>query len=117
VPTQRFGDFEVDPAAGQLRKRGLKLRLSGQPLEILCLLIARHGDVVTRDELRSKLWANDTHVDFNHGLNAAINKLRETLGDSADSPRYVETLPRRGYRFIAPLKLDSGVPISPRSSE
>lgn len=101
--TRRFGDYEVDLVAGEVRKRGLKLSLSGQPFEILRLLLERAGDVVTREELRARLWAGDTFVDFDHGLNAAVNKLRETLGDSAHKPRYLETLPRRGYRFIAPV--------------
>jgi cholera toxin transcriptional activator len=102
----RFGEFELDLAAGELRKKGRKLRLQEQPFQILALLLERSGDVVTRDELRQKLWAADTFVDFDHGLNTAVNKLREVLGDSASSPRYIETLARRGYRFIAPLQKD-----------
>src|SRR5262249_42951002 len=97
----RFGPFEVDPHTHELWKFGTRLKLSGQPLEILLVLLNRPGKLVTRDELRSRLWPADTFVDFNHGLNAAVNKLREALSDSAESPRYVETLPRRGYRFIA----------------
>jgi cholera toxin transcriptional activator len=100
----RFGVFELDLAAGELRKNGAKLRLQEQPFQVLALLLERAGDVVTRDELRQKLWPADTFVDFDHGLNAAVNKLRETLGDSASSPRYIETLARRGYRFIAPVQ-------------
>jgi DNA-binding winged helix-turn-helix (wHTH) protein len=102
----RFGLFELDLSAGELRKNGRKLRLQEQPFQILALLIERSGDVVTREELRQKLWAADTFVDFDHGLNTAVNKLREVLGDSASSPRYIETLARRGYRFIAPLQKD-----------
>jgi DNA-binding winged helix-turn-helix (wHTH) protein len=96
--------FELDLSAGELRKSGVKLRLQGQPLQVLALLVERAGDVVTREELRQKLWPSDTFVDFDHSLNTAINKVRETLGDSATSPRYVETLARRGYRFIAPVE-------------
>ncbi|MBC8646614.1 MAG: winged helix-turn-helix domain-containing protein, partial [Thermoanaerobaculia bacterium] len=101
APRTRFGPFEVDLRAGELRKHGVRLKLTGQPLEILALLLEQPGQVVTRDELRQKLWPGNTFGDFDHGLNAAVNKLREALGDSAESPRYVETLPRRGYRFIA----------------
>jgi cholera toxin transcriptional activator len=100
----RFGVFELDLSAGELRKSGAKLRLQGQPFQVLALLLERAGDVVTREELREKLWASDTFVDFDHSLNTAINKVREALGDSASSPRYVETLARRGYRFIAPVQ-------------
>ncbi len=100
----RFGVFELDLGAGELRKNGAKLRLQEQPFQVLALLLERAGDVVTRDELRQKLWPADTFVDFDHSLNTAVNKLRETLGDSASSPRYIETLARRGYRFIAPTQ-------------
>ena len=100
----RFGVFELDLTAGDLRKSGVKLRLQGQPFQVLALLLERAGQVVTREELRQKLWPSDTFVDFDHGLNTAINKVRDTLGDSATSPRYVETLARRGYRFIAPVE-------------
>lgn len=100
----RFGVFEVDLTAGELRKRGVKLRLQGQPFQVLALLLDRAGEVVTREELQQKLWPSDTFVDFDHSLNTAINKVREALGDSASSPRYVETLARRGYRFIAPVQ-------------
>jgi len=98
----RFGVFELDLAAGELRKNGTKLRLQEQPFQVLALLLERPGDVVTREELRQKLWPADTFVDFDHSLNTAVNKLREVLGDSASSPRFIETLARRGYRFIAP---------------
>ena len=100
----RFGVFELDLAAGELRKNGTRLRLQDQPFHVLGLLLERAGDVVTREELRQKLWPADTFVDFDHSLNTAVNKLRETLGDSASSPRYIETLARRGYRFIAPVQ-------------
>ena len=100
----RFGPFEVDLHTHELWKFGTKLKLVGQPFEILSVLLSRPGELVTREELRARLWPGDTFVDFNHGLNAAVNKLREALSDSADTPRYVETLPRRGYRFVAPIE-------------
>jgi cholera toxin transcriptional activator len=100
----RFGLFELDLSAGELRKSGVKLRLQGQPFQVLALLLERAGEVVTRDELQQKLWPSDTFVDFDHSLNTAINKVREALGDAASNPRYVETLARRGYRFIAPVQ-------------
>ena len=96
----RFGTFEVDVDAGELRKSGVKLKLTGQPFQVLSILLERPGEVVTREELQKRLWP-DTFVDVDHNLNTAINKIREVLGDSAESPRFVETLPRRGYRFIA----------------
>ena len=100
----RFGVFEVDLRSGELRKQGLKIKLQGQPIQILALLLERPGDVVTREEIQKKLWPAETFVDFEHGLNAAIKKLRAALGDSADSPRFVETLHRRGCRFIYPVE-------------
>jgi DNA-binding winged helix-turn-helix (wHTH) protein/Tol biopolymer transport system component len=103
----RFGSFEVDLRAGELRKGGLRIRLQTQPFQILGMLLARPGEVVTREELRQALWPSDTFVDFDHGLNNAINRLRETLGESAESPRFLETLPRRGYRFIASVSFSS----------
>jgi DNA-binding winged helix-turn-helix (wHTH) protein len=104
----RFGDFEADLRAGDVRKQGHRIRLQEKPFQILALLLERAGDVVTRDELRQKLWPSDTFVDFDHSLNTAVNKLRETLGDSASSPRYIETLARRGYRFIGPVQSGMG---------
>jgi TolB-like protein/DNA-binding winged helix-turn-helix (wHTH) protein/Tfp pilus assembly protein PilF len=98
----RFDDFELDVRAGQLRKRGFRLRLQGQPLQVLAVLLNRAGEVVTREELRSQIWSADTFVDFDHSLHNAIARIREALGDSAETPRYIETLPRRGYRFLAP---------------
>jgi cholera toxin transcriptional activator len=100
----RFGIFELDFRAGELRKNGARLRLQEQPFQVLAVLLERAGDVVTREDLRQKLWPSDTFVDFDHSLNTAINKVREALGDSASSPLYVETLARRGYRFIAPVQ-------------
>src|SRR5690349_11835294 len=96
----RFGNFEVDFRTGELRKNGLRIKLHSQPLAVLEMLLQTPGEVVTREQLHQKLWGGDTFVDFEQGLNKAINKLRDALGDSAESPRYIETLPRRGYRFI-----------------
>jgi len=101
----RFGPFEADLRAGELRKHGMKLKLVGQPFEVLAMLLERPGQLVTREELRARLWPTDTFVDFDHGLNAAVNKLRDALSDSAEKPTYVETLPRRGYRFISAVDL------------
>ena len=100
---QRFGAFEFEPHAGELRKRGIRIRLEGQPLAILRMLLERPGDLVTREELQKELWPADTFVDFDHSLNAAIKRLRAALNDSANAPRYVETLARRGYRFMGAL--------------
>ena len=100
----RFGVFEIDPQAGELRKSGVKLKLQDQPFQVLITLLGKPGLIVTREELRKELWDTDTFVDFEHSLATAINKIRETLGDSADNPRFIETLPRRGYRFIAPVE-------------
>src|ERR1035437_4335919 len=103
VPEIRFGTFEVDLRSGELRKNGVNLKLSGQPFQVLAVLLERPGEVITREEFQKRLWP-DTFVDFDHNLNTAINKIREVLGDSAESPRFVETLPRRGYRFIYPVE-------------
>lgn len=99
----RFGLFELDLRSGELRKAGLKIRLQEQPLQVLAMLLERPGEVVTREDLQQRLWSGDTFVDFENSLNKDINKIREALGDSAENPRFVETLPRRGYRFIAPV--------------
>ena len=96
----RFGSFEANLRAGELRKRGLKVRLQDQPFQILVMLLERPGELVTRQEIHQKLWPADTFVGFDHGLNNAINRLRDALGDSAETPRFIETLPRKGYRFI-----------------
>src|SRR5262249_26593437 len=101
----RFGLFEVDGRLGELRKQGRIVRLRGRPLDILLLLLSGAGDLVSRDDLRQRLWPADTFVDFDHGLNSAMNRLREALGDSAETPRFIQTLPKRGYRFIAPIEL------------
>jgi DNA-binding winged helix-turn-helix (wHTH) protein len=92
-----FGVFELDLRAGELRKYGLRVRLQEQPFQVLAMLLEHPGEVVTREELQKKLWPADTFVDFDHGLNKAINKLRDALGDSAESPRFVETVARHGY--------------------
>jgi TolB-like protein/DNA-binding winged helix-turn-helix (wHTH) protein/tetratricopeptide (TPR) repeat protein len=99
----RFGQFEVDTRSGELRRGGIKVKLSGQPFDVLLALLEKPGQVVTREELHDKLWSQDTFVDFEQGLNKAINKVREALGDDADNPRFIETLPRRGYRFLGPV--------------
>jgi len=103
-----FGVFEVDLHAGELRKQGMRIKLRDQSFQILLLLLARPGEIISRDELRKQLWLADTFVDFDRGLNKAVNHLRDALGDSAESPRFIETLPKRGYRFIAPV--DAGRP-------
>ncbi len=99
----RFGVFELDLRSGELQKQGRKIRLEGQPVQVLICLLESPGELVTREELHRKLWPADTFVNFEHGLNAAVKRLRQALNDSADNPRFVETLPRRGYRFIAPI--------------
>src|SRR6201981_3761819 len=102
----RFGTFEVDVRAGELRKQGKRIKLQDQPFQVLSALLQRPGDMVSRQELRSQIWPQNTFVDFDNSLNTAINKLREALGDSADNPRFIETLPRRGYRFLAAVTKD-----------
>ena len=109
----RFGIFEADLRTGELRKRGARIRLQEQPFQVLAVLLARPGELVTRDELQGRLWTADTFVDFDHGLNKAINKIREALGDSAESPRFVETVARRGYRFIADVAVVDLEPAPP----
>jgi TolB-like protein/DNA-binding winged helix-turn-helix (wHTH) protein/Tfp pilus assembly protein PilF len=113
----RFGVFEADLEAGELRKHGLRLKLSEQPFQILAMLVARPGEVVSREVLRERLWPSDTFVDFDHGLNNAVMRLREVLGDSSDHPRFIETLPRRGYRFIAPVELKGTAAVHPAQEE
>jgi Tol biopolymer transport system component/DNA-binding winged helix-turn-helix (wHTH) protein len=103
--TRRFGAFEVDLHSGELRRNGLKVKLQEQPLQVLALLLERPGEVVSRDDLRNRLWRADTFVDFDHSLNAAIKRLRDALGDSAENPRFVETVARRGYRFVGPVEV------------
>jgi Tol biopolymer transport system component/DNA-binding winged helix-turn-helix (wHTH) protein len=102
----RFGPFELNPDAGEVRKRGIRIRVQDQPLKLLNALVERPGELITREELQRRLWPDDTFVDFEHGLNAAATRLRQALGDSAQTPRFVESIPRRGYRFIAPVELN-----------
>src|ERR1700712_2382219 len=102
----RFGPFEVDAVTGELRRSGIRLRLAGQPFRILVALLARSGELVTREQLRDEVWTESTFVDFEHGLNAAVNKLRRALGDAAEKPRYIETIPGRGYRFIGAVQAE-----------
>ena len=105
----RFGPFELDPHSGELHSNGAHVILAEQPLRLLLALLDRPGQLVTRDELRQRLWPDDTFVDFEHGLNAAVKRLRDALHDSADSPRYIETLPRRGYRFVGEIEASPAV--------
>src|SRR5215472_900130 len=112
----RFGVFEVDPRAGELRSKGSRVKLQEQPLQVLLAVLDKPGEVVTREELRARLWPTDTFVDFDHGLNAAVRRLRDALGDTAENPRYIETLPRRGYRFIAATVPDAIQPVQIQSA-
>src|SRR5260370_23116128 len=106
----RFGVFELDLRAGELRKHGLRIRFQEQPFQLLAMLLEHPGEVVTREELQKKLWPADTFVDFDHGLNKAISKIREALSDSPESPRFVQTVARRGYRLLAEVKVVDTVP-------
>lgn len=108
----RFGTFDVDLRSGEVLKHGIRLKIQGQPFQVLTLLLEHPGEVVTREEFRQKLWPGDTFVDFDTGLNSAVKKLREALGDSAEEPRYIETLPRRGYRFVAHVEIGFSAPVS-----
>jgi len=104
VARYRFGVFEADAATGELRRRGLRVKLNAQPFQLLLMLIERPGELLTRDQITRELWTDGTFVDYDHGVNSAINRIREALGDSAGNPRFVETLARRGYRFVAPVE-------------
>ena len=106
-----FGPFAYDESSGELHKHGIRVRLQGQPLHILSAMLRRSGQVISRDEFQQELWPRSTFVDFDHGMNAAMNLLRQALGDSAEQPRYIETLPGRGYRFIAPTQVASPPPV------
>ncbi len=112
----RFGDFQLDLRAGELQKHGLRIRLQEQPFKVLVLLLTRPGGMVTREELHSTLWPGDTFVDFEHGLNNIMNRLREVLGDSSETPRFIETLPRRGYRFVGSVRSLEAEAVSPDAS-
>ena len=100
----RFGVFEVDTPTGELRRQGVRVKLNAQPFQVLCLLLDRPGELLTREEISRELWPDGTFVDYDHGVNSAVNRIREALGDSASSARFVETLARRGYRFVAPVE-------------
>ncbi len=122
----RFGVFEADAATGELRRQGLRVKLNAQPFQILLMLLDRPGQLVTRDEISRVLWPEGTFVDYEHGVNSAVNRIREALGDTAGSPRFIETLARRGYRFLAPVeripdrisdRIDSGDAPQPALSE
>src|ERR1700757_1331080 len=106
----RFGTFEADLSRHELRKSGVRIKLHGQPFEVLAMLLERPGETVPREVLQQRLWPTDTFVDFGHGVNTAINRLREALGDSAENPRFIETVPRRGYRFIGPIEVPQTTP-------
>ncbi|HUO16133.1 MAG TPA: transcriptional regulator [Verrucomicrobiae bacterium] len=118
----RFGPFEVEPRSGEMRKQGRVVSLTGQPFEILVMLLERPGEVVLRTEIRDRLWPDGTFVDFDHSLNTAVNRIRDVLGDSATNPRFIETLARRGYRFVAPVEVPTpdetnGAPFSVSPSD
>ena len=100
----RFGAFEADAATGELRRQGVRVRIHAQPFQVLMMLVERQGEVVTREEISRELWPDGTFVDYEHGVNSAVNRMREALGDKANSPRFVETLARKGYRFVAPVE-------------
>jgi cholera toxin transcriptional activator len=101
----RFGVFEADASTGELRRQGMRVKINAQPFQLLCMLLERPGELVTREEIARTLWPDGMFVDFEHGVNSAVNRIREALGDAASSPRFVETLARRGYRFVAPVEL------------
>jgi cholera toxin transcriptional activator len=114
----RFGVFEADPSTGELRRKGIKVKLHAQPFQLLFLLLERPGEMLTREEICRNLWPDGTFVDYEHGVNSVVNRLREALGDKASNPRFVETLARRGYRFLAPVEriTSSEEPQIPRSA-
>ncbi|MGA2696089.1 MAG: winged helix-turn-helix domain-containing protein [Terriglobales bacterium] len=109
-PLLRFGVFEIDAAAGEMRKQGVRIKLQEQPFQVLVMLVETPGIVLSREEIRARLWGDDTFVDFDQSLNTAVNKIREALGDSATNPRYIETLARKGYRFLAPVERHNRAP-------
>src|ERR1700690_2685369 len=104
VRRYRFGVFEADATTGELRRQGIRMKLNAQPFQVLLLLLERPGELLSREEIASELWPDGTFVDFEHGVNSAVNRIREALGDTAGNPRFVETLARRGYRFVAPVE-------------
>src|SRR6516162_7316232 len=107
APIVRFGLFEFHRRTGELRKNGAKVRLEGQPIQLLELLLERQQEVVTQDEIRARLWPDGTVVEFEHSIKSAVKRLRQALDDDAEAPRYIQTLPRRGYRFIAPVNVEA----------
>src|ERR1039458_5950314 len=113
VRRYRFGAFEADAATGELRRQGMRIKLNAQPFQMLLMLLERPGELLTREEISRELWPDGTFVDFEHGVNAAVNRIREALRDKASSPRFVETLARRGYRFVAPVER---IPVSENPS-
>ncbi len=117
----RFGAFEVDAATGELRRQGIRIKLNAQPFQVLSLLLERPGELLTREEISRQLWPDGTFVDYEHGVNSAVNRIREALGDTAGNPRFIETLARRGYRFVAPVErigpVDEPILDAPPASE
>ncbi|HEX8813237.1 MAG TPA: winged helix-turn-helix domain-containing protein, partial [Terracidiphilus sp.] len=109
----RFDQFELDASAGELRRNGDRIKLPPQPFRVLELLVRRSGEVLTREEIRKRVWQEDTFVDFEQGLNFCIRQIREAVGDTAGTPRFIETLPRRGYRFLVPI--EAAVPAAPKA--
>src|SRR6266567_3391609 len=109
VEVVRFNEFEANLRSRELRREGVSVRLPDQSFEVLAMLLERPGELLGREEIRKRLWAADTFVDFDHGLNNAVNRLRDAMGDSADAPRFVETMPRRGYRFIGTIEVTQDV--------
>src|SRR3954467_4147134 len=112
----RFGVFEADLRAGELRKCGIRIKLQSQPFKLLSILLSRAGEIVSREELQQQLWGSETVVNFDHSLGTAINKVREALGDSAERPRYIETLAKRGYRFVAPVQTIDAPDLAPHGA-
>ena len=110
VRRYRFGAFEADAATGELRRQGIRIRINAQPFQVLLMLLERPGQLLTREEISRELWPDGTFVDYEHGVNSAVNRIREALGDTAANPRFVETLARRGYRFVAPVEAIADVP-------
>src|SRR5450759_4851573 len=115
-PPVRFGAFELDLRTGELRKHGIRLKLQDQPFQVLQALVERPGELVTREEIQRRIWADGSFVDFDQSLNRAVNKVREALGDTAENSRYIETMARRGYRFIAPVE-GAPKPVAPTASQ
>ena len=113
----RFGVFEADASTGELRRQGIRVKLNAQPFQVLLMLLDRPGEVLTREEISRTLWSDGTFVDYDHGVNSAVNRIREALGDTANSPRFVETLARRGYRFVAPVQKIDQEPDLPQPAE